>query len=199
MLGEMIPESAPALSGDTQEEAETTNQREPKTTLLSYYLEGEEVQVTADLFVGESFSMYVPREGWIHSVIAYGGTQADRWTYAEESLEDFAANHMLETTHEGHQKLYDEQYPIRMTVVYRQETDLAVVQEWVRQMAGMELVDSAQGSLYSTDMDAPQMEVFFHQAKDGYLVEILEFPLEATEGAGTTMSVMGDTLLPLEP
>ena len=76
--------------------------------------------VAADLFIGDGYSLYIPREGWVHEVIDYHGTTADRWVCADQTLEEFGLNSMLDTTNrEALRKFYDQQYPTRLTVLFR--------------------------------------------------------------------------------
>lgn len=143
-------------------------QREPKK-VISFYLDGEEVQREAALFQGEQFSMYVFPD-WIHGMVAYGDTQADRFGWGE-----------LESG-------------VNLTVIYRQEKDLSLVREWLRlRQFPVDLTDSASGSLRSSNC-----QVLFTEAPEGYLVQILQWNEDFMDpdSALRTMKAMAETLLP---
>ena len=83
-------------------EEEQENQPE-NTKTITYYLNGEEVQMEATLFEAEEFSIYIFPD-WDHEAITYGSNQAHRWTKDSSAL----------------------------TVLYRPEENMAAVREWIR-------------------------------------------------------------------
>lgn len=77
--------------------------RQEHTKIITYYLNGQEVQTEATLFEAEEFSIYIFPD-WVHETITYGSNQAHRWTKDSSAL----------------------------TVLYRPEENMAAVREWVR-------------------------------------------------------------------
>lgn len=139
--------------------------RQENTKVITYYLNGQEVRTEATLFEAEKFSIYIFPD-WIHETITYGFNQAHKWTKGASSL----------------------------TVLYRQEENMAMVREWIR-LRELEsgLAESASGSLKSGTM-----YVYFTGAPGGCLVQILEFPLGDSDDPVRTMDAMRGTLMAVE-
>lgn len=188
---------------ESTQEAPLRHEREPDT-ILSYTVNGEEVQKTAALWSGSRFTMYVLEpengKGWVHSTVSYGDTQADRWTYADQDLDGFLQMTTLQfSTRQDAQQYYEKQYPVRLTVAYRPEETLSAVQKWVRQLfPDTELIDGARGSLYIGDDAARHLEIHFTQAPGGYLVLLQEAPPDnALAKVMGAMAAMGGSLEPI--
>ena len=168
---------------DTETEPETADDTEkvPSELHLTYWKDGALSSVPADLFIGEGFFLYVPREGWVHEVLDYHGTTADRWVCGEETLDEFGLNRMLDTTsREALRKIYDQEYPIRMTVLFRPGTDDQALRDWIMEVNPQwDMTQNARGSLF-----ADTATVNFFPTETGVIVCILEAPTYATEGLG---------------
>ena len=168
---------------DTETEPETTDDTEkvPSELHLTYWKDGALSSVPADLFIGEGFFLYVPREGWVHEVLDYHGTTADRWVCGEETLDEFGLNKMIDTTsREALRKFYDQEYPTRMTVLFRPGTDDQAIRDWIIEVNPQwDITQNARGSLF-----ADTATVNFFPTETGVIVCILETPTFATEGLG---------------
>lgn len=168
---------------DTETEPEATDDTEkvPSELHLTYWKDGALSSVPADLFIGEGFFLYVPREGWVHEVLDYHGTTADRWVCGEETLDEFGLNRMLDTTsREALRKIYDQKYPTRMTVFFRPGTDDQALRDWIMEVNPQwDMTQNARGSLF-----ADTATVNFFPTERGVIVCILETPTFETEGLG---------------
>lgn len=168
---------------DTETEPEATDDTEkvPSELHLTYWKDGALSSVPADLFIGEGFFLYVPREGWVHEVLDYHGTTADRWVCGEETLDEFGLNRMLDaTSREALRKFYDQEYPTRMTVFFRPGTDDQALRDWIMEVNPQwDMTQNARGSLF-----ADTATVNFFPTETGVIVCILETPTFATEGLG---------------
>ena len=175
---------------DTKTEPETTDDTGKVTSEsptreahgdLTYWKDGAFASVPADLFIGEGFSLYIPREGWVHEVMDYHGTTADRWVCGEETLDEFGLNRMIDTTsREALRKFYDQEYPTRMTVLFRPGTDDQAIRDWIIEVNPQwDITQNARGSLF-----ADTATVNFFPTETGVIVCILETPTFATEGLG---------------
>ena len=168
---------------DTETEPEATDDTEkvPSELHLTYWKDGALSSVPADLFIGEGFFLYVPREGWVHEVLDYHGTTADRWVCGEETLDEFGLNRMLDTTsREALRKIYDQEYPTRMTVFFRPGTDDQALRDWIMEVNPQwDMTQNARGSLF-----ADTATVNFFPTESGVIVCILETPTFETEGQG---------------
>ena len=168
---------------DTEPEPEATDDTEkaPSELHLTYWKDGALSSVPADLFIGEGFFLYVPREGWVHEVLDYHGTTADRWVCGEETLDEFGLNRMIDTTsREALRKFYDQEYPTRMTVFFRPGTDDQALRDWIMEVNPQwDMTQNARGSLF-----ADTATVNFFPTETGVIVCILETPTFATEGLG---------------
>lgn len=168
---------------DTEPEPEATDDTEkvPSELHLTYWKDGALSSVPADLFIGEGFFLYVPREGWVHEVLDYHGTTADRWVCGEETLDEFGLNRMIDTTsREALRKIYDQEYPTRMTVFFRPGTDDQAIRDWIMEVNPQwDMTQNARGSLF-----ADTATVNFFPTETGVIVCILETPTFATEGLG---------------
>ena len=168
---------------DTETEPEATDDTEkvPSELHLTYWKDGALSSVPADLFIGEGFFLYVPREGWVHEVLDYHGTTADRWVCGEETLDEFGLNRMIDTTsREALRKIYDQEYPTRMTVFFRPGTDDQALRDWIMEVNPQwDMTQNARGSLF-----ADTATVNFFPTEGGVIVCILETPTFETEGLG---------------
>lgn len=144
--------------------------------------------VTADLFIGDGYSLYIPREGWVHEVIDYHGTTADRWVCADQTLEEFGLNSMLDTTdREALRKAYDQQYPTRLTVLFRPGMDDQAIRDWVMEAnPDWDMTQNARGALFA---DGATVE--FLRTETGVFVCIMETPAFGTEGLGVLGAMYG--------
>ena len=166
---------------ETEPEATDDTEKVPSELHLTYWKDGALSSVPADLFIGEGFFLYVPREGWVHEVLDYHGTTADRWVCGEETLDEFGLNRMIDTTsREALRKIYDQEYPTRMTVFFRPGTDDQALRDWIMEVNPQwDMTQNARGSLF-----ADTATVNFFPTETGVIVCILEAPTYATEELG---------------
>lgn len=144
--------------------------------------------VAADLFIGDGYSLYIPREGWVHEVIDYHGTTADRWVCADQTLEEFGLNSMIDTTNrEALWKFYDQQYPTRLTVLFRPGMDDQAIRDWVMEAnPDWDMTQNARGALFA---DGATVE--FLRTETGVFICIMETPAFGTEGLGVLGAMYG--------
>ena len=155
---------------------------------LAFWVDGAEFAVSADLFIGDGYSLYIPKEGWVHEVIDYHGTAADRWAYADQTLEEFGRNNMPEVTdRETLRKFYDSQYPTRLTVLFRPGMDDQAVRDWVMEVnPDWDMTQNARGALF-----ADTVTVNFFRTETGVFVCIMETPAFAEGGLGILGAMYG--------
>lgn len=155
---------------------------------LAFWVDGAEFAVSADLFIGDDYSLYIPKEGWVHEVIDYHGTTADRWVYADQTLEEFGRNNMPEVTdRETLRKFYDSQYPTRLTVLFRPGMDDQTIRDWVMEVnPDWDMTQNARGALF-----ADTATVEFFRTETGVFVCIMETPAFAEGGLGILGAMYG--------
>ena len=155
---------------------------------LAFWVDGAEFAVSADLFIGDGYSLYIPKEGWVHEVIDYHGTTADRWVYADQTLEEFGRNNMPEVTdRENLRKFYDSQYPTRLTVLFRPGMDDQTIRDWVMEAnPDWDMTQNARGALF-----ADTATVEFFRTETGVFVCIMETPAFGEGGLGILGAMYG--------
>lgn len=155
---------------------------------LTVWQGSDEYPVAADLFIGDGYSLYIPREGWVHEVIDYHGTTADRWVCADQTLEEFGLNSMLDTTNrEALRKFYDQQYPTRLTVLFRPGMDDQAIRDWVIEAnPDWDVTQNARGELFA---DGATVEFF--RTETGVFICIMETPAFGTGGLGVLGTMCG--------
>lgn len=155
---------------------------------LTVWQGADKYPVAADLFIGDGYSLYIPREGWVHEVIDYHGTTADRWVCADQTLEEFGLNSMLDTTNrEALRKFYDQQYLTRLTVLFRPGMDDQAIRDWVMEAnPDWDMTQNARGALFA---DGATVE--FLRTETGDFVCIMENPAFGTEGLGVLGAMYG--------
>lgn len=155
---------------------------------LAFWVDGAEFAVSADLFIGDGYSLYIPKEGWVHEVIDYHGTTADRWVYADHTLEEFGRNNMPEVTdRETLRKFYNSQYPTRLTVLFRPGMDDQTIRDWVMEVnPDWDMTQNARGALF-----ADTATVEFFRTETGVFVCIMETPAFAEGGLGILGAMYG--------
>lgn len=155
---------------------------------LTFWQGADKYPVAADLFIGDGYSLYIPREGWVHEVIDYHGTTADRWVCADQTLEEFGLNSMLDTTNrEALRKFYDQQYPTRLTVLFRPGMDDQAIRDWVIEAnPDWDVTQNARGELFA---DGATVEFF--RTETGVFVCIMETPAFGTGGLGVLGTMCG--------
>lgn len=133
---------------------------------LTFWKDGAEVSVPANLFIGDGYSLYIPQENWAYEQIDYHGILADRWVCTEAAGDGLGQNSTAE--------------PTRLTILFRPGTDLQDILDWVVEVNPQwNMVRNARGSLY-----ADTATVNFFPAETGFIVCIQETPLFAAEGLG---------------
>lgn len=155
---------------------------------LTFWQGADKYPVAADLFIGDGYSLYIPREGWVHEVIDYHGTTADRWVCADQTLEEFGLNSMLDTTNrEALRKFYDQQYPTRLTVLFRPGMDDQAIRDWVIEAnPDWDVTQNARGELFA---DGATVEFF--RTETGVFICIMETPAFGTGGLGVLGTMCG--------
>ena len=123
--------------------------REAKGT-LTFWQDGVESSIPADLFIGDGYSVYIPQEGWVYQTIDWNGISADQWVYADETLEEFGLHTTLDfTSQEAMRTYYEQKYPNRLTILFYPGMDDHASRDWVCQAKPeWNLVENARGNLY---------------------------------------------------
>jgi len=133
---------------------------------LTFWKDGAEVSVPANLFIGDGYSLYIPQEGWVYEQIDYHGIPADRWVCTGAAGDGLGQNSTAE--------------PTQLTILFRPGTDYQDIWDWVIAVNPQwNMVQNARGSLY-----ADTATVNFFPAETGFIVCILETPRFGTEGLG---------------
>lgn len=155
---------------------------------LAFWVDGAEFAVSADLFIGDGYSLYIPREGWVHEVMDYHGATADRWVWADQTLEEFGLNSQIDTTdREALRKAYDQQYPTRLTILFRPGMDDQAIRDWVMEAnPDWDMTQNARGALFA---DGATVEFF--RTETGVFVCIMETPTFGTERLGILGAMYG--------
>lgn len=155
---------------------------------LTVWQGADKYPVLADLFIGDGYSLYIPREGWVHEVMDYHGTTADRWVWADQTLEEFSLNSQIDTTdREALRKFYDQQYPTRLTILFRPGMDDQAIRDWVMEAnPDWDMTQNARGALFA---DGATVE--FLRTETGAFVCIMETPAFGTEGLGILGAMYG--------
>lgn len=158
----------PASSAAVSAGAEETDR--PMTTELVFLLEGEEETVSAALYTGSGYSLYIPTEGWQYEQDSEEGIPVDEW----KSLDQDEA---------------------QLRVYSLGDRTLAQAQEWIRtEEDDYQLLEDRQGGLFGEDAeDQELLEVTFVQADGAIYAVARTYPTEAAEGFGVRLSVMADT------
>ena len=136
-------------SSDTTEVTPELLMREAASE-LTFWQNGVEKSIPANLFIGDGYSIYIPQEGWVHQVIDWNGISADQWVNAGETLDEFRQNTALDfTSREAMQEYYEQKYPNRLTVLFYPGMDDQAARDWVCQgKPEWNLVENARGDLY---------------------------------------------------
>ena len=155
---------------------------------LAFWVDGAEFAVSADLFIGDGYSLYIPREGWVHEVMDYHGATADRWVWADQTREEFGLNSQIDTTdREALRKAYDQQYPTRLTILFRPGMDDQAIRDWVMEAnPDWDMTQNARGALFA---DGATVEFF--RTETGVFVCIMETPTFGTERLGILGAMYG--------
>lgn len=137
-------------------------------TFLEFYLEGEPVQEAVTLFLGEGYSLYVPREGWTRQSLEENAAPVDKW-HSDRNQDVFYAVAKLDGM------------------------DLTQAQNWVRTFwPAHSLIEDKQGGLMGEGKGLVFCSAFFPGPEGQYAV-LWQYPDEAAEGFGVTLSVLTDT------
>ena len=158
----------PASSGAVSAGAEEAER--PGTTELVFLLEGEEETVSAALYTGSGYSLYIPTEGWQYERDSEEGVPVDEW----KSLDQDEA---------------------QLRIYSLGDRTLAQAQDWIRtEEDDYQLLEDRQGGLFGEDAeDQELLEVTFVQADGAIYALVRTYPAEAAEGFGVRLSVLADT------
>lgn len=149
---------------------------------LTFWQDGVESSIPADLFIGDGYSVYIPQEGWVYQKIDWNGISADQWVYADETLEEFGLHTTLDfASQEAMRNYYEQKYPNRLTILFYPGMDDHASREWVCQAKPeWNLVENARGNLYGDNGT-----VMFLRTEVGDFICIQESaPFAAGEGIG---------------
>lgn len=174
-----IQTATEAISGETAEsqadgDAADTSVLRSETTQLHYFPEGVEQVCSATLFTGEAYSIYIPDGMWEYRSTTYGGTPADRWIYtANEEIMLTAICWGSADGEPPYEAMYQANTGFRLTL--DENGDL--------------VTDYSQ-----VGPETPMKRAHFICVGDNlYYVLLLEYPVEAAEGAGAMLSAMAAT------
>ena len=141
-----------------------------ETTDLRFMVEGMEELVPATLYIGQGYSIYVPNEGWRLEEDINQGIQIDTW---ESTVND----------------------DVELCVLHLGERTLDQAQDWIiTEEEDFIFTEDEQGNLVGTDReDQKNIAVIFYSADNAMYAVQYTYPIEATEGFGTRLSVIAST------
>lgn len=157
------------ISGGDQNNISNDLSRD-ETTDLRFMVEGMEELVPATLYIGQGYSIYVPNEGWRLEEDINEGIQIDTW---ESVIND----------------------DVELSVLHLGERTLDQAQDWIiTEEEDFIFTEDEQGNLVGTDMeDQKNIAVIFYSADNAMYAVQYTYPIEATEGFGTRLSVIAST------
>lgn len=129
--------------------------------------EGNETALETELFIGQGYSIYIPKIGWNRQQVDHHGNRVDRWV-CDQNEDTWMRILRLAGDSEQAEK-------------YMRETE----SEW-------DFFLDKRGNLYG-EKDGMVMNVSFYKAEVETFVIIRTYPQEAYEGWGRTLSVLEDT------
>lgn len=129
--------------------------------------EGNETALETELFIGQGYSIYIPKIGWNRQQVDHHGNRVDRWV-CDQNEDTWMRILRLAGDSEQAEK-------------YMRETE----SEW-------DFFLDKRGNLYG-EKDGMVMDVSFYKAEVETFVIIRTYPQEACEGWGRTLSVLEDT------
>ena len=129
--------------------------------------EGNETALETDLFIGQGYSIYIPKTGWNRQQVDYHGNRVDRW-------------------------VCDQNENTWMRII-RLAGDSERAEKFMRETkSDWNFFLDKRGNLYG-EKDGMVMNVSFYQAEVETFVIIRTYPQEAYEGWGRMLSVLEDT------
>lgn len=141
-----------------------------QTAQLVYSPEGQEESVSATLYTGDGYSIYIPDEGWMLETDYDDGMPEESWDSVRNDDVELRVLH-----------LGDRDLKTAQALVIADEDDF-------------QLSEDGKGGLSGVDpTDREVLEVRFHEGKGGMYVLMYHYPQEAAEGFGTLLSAMADT------
>lgn len=157
------------ISGGDQNNISNDLSRD-ETTDLRFMVEGMEELVPATLYIGQGYSIYVPNEGWRLEEDINEGIQIDTW---ESVIND----------------------DVELSVLHLGERTLDQAQDWIiTEEEDFIFTEDEQGNLLGTDReDQKNIAVIFYSADNAMYAVQYTYPIEATEGFGTRLSVIAST------
>lgn len=141
-------------------------------SVFMYMQEGAMTTVPALLHIGEGYSLYIPSRGW---------------QLTTDPQDDMPAETWVSTVSQD----------VALRVVRLDGQNLEEAQTWVReQETEFYLVEDKQGGFFGTDEeDENIVDVHFYPWGNTMFAVILAYPQEASEGFGTLLRVMADTIM----
>ena len=157
------------ISGGDQNNISNDLSRD-ETTDLRFMVEGMEELVPATLYIGQGYSIYVPNEGWRLEEDINEGIQIDTW---ESVIND----------------------DVELSVLHLGERTLDQAQDWIiTEEEDFIFTEDEQGNLVGTDReDQKNIAVIFYSSDNAMYAVQYTYPIEATEGFGTRLSVIAST------
>ena len=142
-------------------------QRLKERTIQYVDAEGNETALETDLFIGQGYSIYIPKTGWNRQQVDHHGNRVNRWV-CDQNENTWMRIIRLAGDSEQAEK-------------YMRETE----SDW-------NFFPDKRGNLYG-EKDGMVMNVSFYKAEVETFVIIRTYPQEAYEGWGRTLSVLEDT------
>ena len=129
--------------------------------------DGNEISLRTDLFIGQGYSIYIPKSEWNYQQVDYHGNQADQW-------------------------VYDQDEDIRMTVIRLAGDDEQASQYIQETESDWQFYMDEAGDLFA-QLDGNMMVVRLKKAEVETFAIIQTYPTEGYEGAGRMFSALVDT------
>lgn len=129
--------------------------------------DGYEISLRTDLFIGQGYSIYIPKSEWSYQQVDDHGNQADQW-------------------------VYDQDGDIRMMVI-RLAGDDEQAEEYIRETeSNWNFFSDEAGDMFA-QLNGNMMVVRFKKAEVETFAIIQTYPTEGYEGAGRMFSALVDT------
>ena len=142
---------------------------------LAFSVEGETEMVSATLYTGQGYSIYIPDEGWRLEKDVDDGIPEEKW---ESTVND----------------------DVELRVLHLGEKTLEEAKAWVTaEEDDYRLIEDKQGGLGGTDeKDREMLEVRFYPSGSQMYAVLYEYPMEAAEGFGARLGQIAESFEAME-
>ena len=160
----------PQPQEEEPKETETSQETSQETRDLEYFLEGEPATLPATRYDGDGYTIYIPSEGWLMETGDEDGFPTVEW---EPEVND----------------------DVQLEIVVLAGKTAEEARTWLtEEKDDYDLIEDKRGGLGGTSAeDGDVLEAALHEGDGAVYLVITEYPMEAMEGFGVTLSVVTDT------